>query len=156
MDCRGIEPRFSDCKSNVLPLDQQPVYLTHSFWDMKSIAGSGIEPDGRPYESQIGTSRPASKNSTHPCPALFLRRLYLAKGNSPSTAGFLLTRRCLRRSCLRLLGGFGVFENSYCDRVHDASWLAESNVCSLPLANRIENRFSVIGFSNKFLCAKCC
>ena len=67
VDCRGIEPRFSDCKSKVVPLDQQPfVLFALSFWYLKSIAGSGIEPDGRPYESQIGTSRPASKISLTP------------------------------------------------------------------------------------------
>lgn len=96
------------------------------------------------------------QNFTHPCPAPLWRRLYLAKGNPPSTAGSLLARCGLRRSGLRFLAGLGVLENAFCDRVQEASWLAESNVCSLPLANRIENLFSVICVSSSSFCKCCC
>jgi hypothetical protein len=80
--------------------------------------------------------------------------LYLAKGKPLSSLCALCRRCCLSLRRFRFLAGVGVFENSYWDRVHEASWLAESNACWLPLANRIENRFSVMGFSNMFLSEK--
>ena len=44
VDRRGVEPRFSGCKPDVVPLDQQPLFRK---------VRPGIEPEPRPYQGRV-------------------------------------------------------------------------------------------------------